>query len=128
MTNDLVKIEPDKALVSVADKFKIGDRIDVVDFFWISDADLIGFDRDAKHGHEVKSGSVDVGCTLEVRGFSGGNAIVSLMRPEVPYGAPAAIGTVFQISLKDLRSWPEKARKIKDDAERKKAMAVKFCK
>src|SRR6056297_3273384 len=98
-----------------AEEFSIGDMIEVEQFFWIDDDDLIGFDDDAEHGHVIDSGSVDIGCKLEIRGLSETHAVVRLHRPSIPYGAPAAIGTVFWIDLDTMRSWPQmaEARKAK---------------
>lgn len=96
-------------------------------FFWISEEDLIGFDSDAEHGHGIDSGSVDEDCTLEVRGYEGNKLVVSLRRPVVPYGAPAAIGTVFMINEETVLSWPSAIAARSEKEKERKRLAGKFC-
>lgn len=109
---------------------KVGDVIPVRKFFWIKD--LIGYDSDAKHGHGIKdkgsAGSVEEGCTLTVRAIDGDMAIVRLDRPEVPYGAPAAIGAVFFFPVATLEEWsdPNLDRAAKAEAKRMDALRKKY--
>lgn len=112
--------------------FKVGDVIKVGEFFWIKESDFIGFDKGAKHGYGIErdrgTGSVDEMCSLEVRGFIRGEIVVCLMRPEIPYGAPAPIGTVFKISPYVLKSWGPKIRRAKSRDVEMDALSRQFCK
>jgi len=110
---------------------KIGSVVTVGDFFWIDEGDFIGYDEGALHGHGLdgrSGGSVAKGCELEVRSMSSGHAIVSLDRPEVPHGAPAAIGTVFKISLKRLDLWGESSVELEIQRRVKEELAKWCCK
>ena len=85
----------------------VNDVIRVKKFFWIPDKDFIGYTADAKHGHGLQDnpGSVDEGCYLKIIKISYPHAVVELERPEMPYGAPAPIGTLFKFPLREMHSW-----------------------
>lgn len=111
--------------------FEVGDVIKVGEFFWIRDDDFIGYDRNAEHGHGLdkrSAGSVDKDCEVEVRGFSNGKVVVSLIRPSVPYGAPAPIGTVFMIEASKINSWGGKLVKSAEKEKKRAILAKEFCK
>lgn len=105
-----------------------GHIIPVGKFFWIVGHDIIGHDSDARHGHNtMDGGSVDIDCTLTIRGIEDGYAIVRLNRSEMPYGALAAIGTVFQIPLMQIAMWPEMIRQREKRDAKRQALAEKYC-
>ena len=108
-------------------EFDKGDLILVGEFFWIDDKDLIGFDSNASHGDGGASGSVDEKCTLCVRGYEGGRLVVSLIRPEMPYGAQASIGTVFLINESTVLKWPGMRAKKRQLTEKRERLASKYC-
>lgn len=111
----------------------VGDTIPVGEHFWIKDKDFIGYDHDAEHGHGIalwdihSPGSVDIGCSLTVRAIKNGYAIVRLNRPSVPYGAPAPIGTVFQIPLNVISEWPEMISERLSHEHNRNALAKIYC-
>ena len=112
----------------MSETIKTGDVVEVGEFFWIGRENLIGFDRDAQHGHDSRhAGSVDESCTLTVRGVSDGRAIVRLNRPHVPYGAPAAIGTVFAIPVSKLEAWPDMVKQRKEKESARRVLAKEYC-
>jgi hypothetical protein len=84
----------------------IGDVIPVGEHFWIKDDVFIGLAPHAAHGHDSDIGSADVGCTVTIIDHVGTTHVVAqLGRPGMPWGAEAAIGTVFMLSIKQLNSW-----------------------
>ena len=84
----------------------IGDVIPVGEFFWIKDDVFIGLAPHAAHGHNSDTGSADVDCTVTIIDHVGTTHVVAqLYRPRMPYGAQAAIGTVFYLSIRQLNSW-----------------------
>lgn len=106
-TNDTTTLAPVETL-------KVGCVVKVGKFFWIGDGNIVGFSEDAVHGHgidEDHAGSVDIDCHLKVLKITLWDnillptAIVELDRPEIPYGAPAAIGIRFKMPLKMLHEW-----------------------
>ncbi len=107
----------------------VGAEIPVGEFFWIDDFDLIGFDRDAEHGNGGKhdSGSVCLGCTITVRGIENDYAIVRLNRSEMPYGAEAPGGVVFQIPISQIQTWPDKIRSHNDHERQRRKLAKQYC-
>ena len=113
--------------------FEVGQKVKVGEFFWIGQGNHIGFETDAFHGHgheDHTSGSVEIGCTVTIRGFEevkGRNmAVVRLDRPATPYGAPAPIGQLFLIPISVMQKWPELLEKSDAHQERRKALAVKY--
>lgn len=104
-----------------------GAEIEVPEFFWIKPEELIGFDDDAAHGNRIKGGSVSPGCTLIVRGIEDGFAVVRLNRSRMPYGDPAAIGTVFKIDLRRLAAWAWIPRGKGAAKARRPSLAEKYC-
>ena len=92
--------------MSYIDEVKVGQIYNVGEFFWVDD--IIGYSSDAQHGHgSFDGGSADTDCTVRVLDVSldGLDVIVVLMRSEIPYGAPAAIGTIFKITTARMLSW-----------------------
>jgi hypothetical protein len=84
----------------------IGDVIPVGEHFWIKDDVFIGLAPHAVHGHDSDTGSADVDCTVTIIDHVGTTHVVAqLGRPEMPYGAQAAIGIVFYLSIRQLNSW-----------------------
>jgi hypothetical protein len=84
----------------------IGDVIPVGEFFWIRDDVFIGLAPHAAHGHDSDIGSADVGCTVTIIDYVGTDSVVAeLGRPRMPWGAEAAIGIVFYLSIRQLNSW-----------------------
>ena len=82
---------------------RVGDCLPVGKFFWIPREDFIGYDSDARHGHRLHgNGSVDVDCTLIVRGIKSGYAIVRLDRPRVIFVLPDPYVSVIQIPVDEL--------------------------
>jgi len=106
-----------------------GKTILVGEFFWIPEGAFIGYDRDARHGHGLrdKPGSVDAGCTVTVRGVTGGHAIVRLDRPETPYGAPAPIGTVFRLPVEQIERWPAMIEARRAHENERRSLARRYC-
>lgn len=109
-------------------EIKIDAVIPVPDFFWIPEEDFIGFDQHALHDDKLKSGSVDEGCSLEIRHIEHGRAIVSLIRPTTPYGAQAAVGTVFWIDVSRMDRWPDLMARNAEKEKRRSDLAARFCK
>lgn len=108
----------------------VGQEIQVGEFFWIPDHDFIGYDRDAYHGHcldKRSPGSVDHDCTLTIRAIKNGYAIVRLNRPQVPYGAPAPIGTVFQLPLSQMARWAEMTARREDRERQRRSLEQQYC-
>lgn len=115
-------------MVGAPEGIAIGRTYPVGGFFWIRDEDLIGFDFDAQHCHGKNAGSVEFGCTVTVRGFKDGRAIVRLDRPSMPAGAEAAIGTVFKISLAKMEAWPEAIAKRELRMAKREELASEYLK
>lgn len=88
-----------------------GQEIPVGQFFWIRSG--IGFAENAHHGHGIdrdrvaSPGSADVDCKVRVLRVDGDFATVVLLRPKVPYGAPAPHGTIFVLPVEEILRWPE---------------------
>ena len=113
--------------------FEVGQRVRVGRFFWIGKDSHIGFDTDARHAHGCTGhtdGSVDIGCTLTIRGFENVDgrdmAVVRLDRPKLPAGAPAPIGQVFLIDISAMQEWPELLEMRDAREERRVALAEKY--
>lgn len=109
------KVEPKLTSSLVGREFKCGR------FFWIENC--IGFEDNAQHGHRSSGfdrdnpGSADENCWVTVlKVFEDKNmAAVALRRPELPYGALAAIGTIFMVPLNMLTNvWPQERETIKN--------------
>lgn len=89
---------------------RVGATIPVGELFWIKTC--IGMAENAVHGHgssrmEGSSpGSADVDCQVRVLDIRGDYAVVVLLRPAVPYGAPAPHGTIFVVPVSTLKQWP----------------------
>jgi hypothetical protein len=106
-----------------APSISVGDKIRVGEHFWISYEHIIGWDTDAHHGNgsSESGGSADGSCTVTVRAIRNNWAIVRLDRDSVPYGAKASIGTVFQVPVSKILSWPAMtAARIEHEKQRKK--------
>ena len=106
-------------LTGTLDRPEVGDVIPVGEFFWIPDDAIIGYTEDAKHGHRFTGGSVDIDCTVKVIDVLDRHVVVELDRPTIPYGAPAPIGTVFFLSIKQINTWPEMIESNKNKADAK---------
>lgn len=87
---------------------RVGSTIPVGEFFWIKTC--IGMAENAAHGHGIRDGespgSADVDCHIRVLDIRGDCAVVVLLRPTVPYGAPAPHGTIFVVPVNVLEEWP----------------------
>lgn len=106
----------------------VGQIVDVGEFFWIPEENIIGLDDNWQHGHRRKDGgSVDTNCSVEIRSIEDDTAIVRLNRPEVPYGAPAAIGIVFSLPIGQIESWSKKLTVIRTQREWRGAKARAYC-
>lgn len=107
--------------------FPVGDEVQVGRFMWVENH--IGFDRDAVHGHGLrKGGSIDTDCTVEVRGTYEDKVVLKLNRGSMPFGAQAAIGTVFCVSMSEFDSWPKLIEKEDASSHRVSCLAEVFCK
>jgi hypothetical protein len=123
---------------------RVGDEVAVGEFFWIRSPQFIGFDHDAKHGHgishkhdseyghglshkEGSPGSADTDCTVVIRAINDDEAIVSLQRDEIPYGAKAPIGTVFLVKVETLKLWPTMALAHHNATLKRNSLADQFC-
>ncbi|MEO1687857.1 MAG: hypothetical protein AAFU61_08130 [Pseudomonadota bacterium] len=106
----------------------VGARVPVGEFFWIPNDDLVGHDKDARHGHDCyDGGSVDIGCTLTIRAIQNSYALVRLDRPKLPYGASAAIGAVFQIPLAKMQRWPDLLATRAEAERQRRELARRYC-
>jgi len=105
-STDLVPTMRDAHLPSVV---TVGAEIPVGEFFWIDTC--IGMADNAMHGHGVRNepspGSADEYCKVRVLDVKGDCATVVLLRPSVPYGAPAPHGTIFLVPTEVLEQWPK---------------------
>jgi hypothetical protein len=94
--------------VNLPNVIAVGDEISVGQFFWIDTC--IGMADNAKHGHSIRNepspGSADMDCTVRVLDLTRDYATVVLLRPEIPYGAPAPHGTIFLVPIEVLERWP----------------------
>jgi hypothetical protein len=109
----------------------IGDVIPVGEHFWINDDVFIGLAPHATHGHDsdtgighqafgADTGSADVNCTVTIIDHVGTTHVVAqLGRKKMPYGAQAAIGTVFYLSIKQLNSWGPKRTSSQEVSEKR---------
>lgn len=105
---------------------RVGYEYPVGAFFWIDSP--IGFTVDAEHGHGLQDGgSVDIDCRVRVLSIdSEVIATVALIRPTKPYGAKAAHGAIFTLSLDKIRSWPELIKKREEQLTSKRNHLAKF--
>ena len=113
--------------------FEVGQKIEVGEFFWIGQDCHIGFDTDARHGHGFEDhtgGSVDIGCTLTIRGFENVDghdmAVVRLDRTTTPFGALAPIGQLFLIPISFMQKWPKLLEMSDAREEQREALAKKY--
>lgn len=116
---------PDTSTVSITH----GSTHKVGGFFWINDNDFIGYAPGATHGHGLPKspGSVDDCCTVKILKVGETHSIVQLDRHEIPFGARAPIGTVFQIPNTMILSWPAMLRARNDrDAQRRAILRELF--
>jgi hypothetical protein len=98
----------------------IGDVIPVGEHFWIKEDVFIGLSPNAVHGHNSDTGSADVDCTVTIIDYVGTTHVVAqLGRQAVPYGAQAAIGIVFYLSIRQLNSWG-KMRNVNNEVSEKR--------
>ncbi|MET4103964.1 hypothetical protein ABIE58_003412 [Roseovarius sp. MBR-78] len=86
-------------------QIKKNDIIQVGEFFWIKD-DLIGVSDDAEHAHHIyDGGSADQSCRIQVLSVEGETVVAKLLRDSVPYGAEAAHGLLFRLSVEQITRW-----------------------
>ena len=79
------------------------------------------------HGQNCRSsGSVDIGCSVQVLGVEGSRAVVELFRPSTPYGAPAAIGSVFLLDIRVIHEWPDLIHQHSAECSERKNLANKY--
>ena len=109
--------------------FEVGQKVKVGEFFWIGEGNHIGFEADAFHGHGHKDytpGSVDIGCTVTIRGFEEVKgldmAVVRLDRTTTPFGHSAPTGQLFLIPVSVMQKW----LKFNAHQERLKALSEKY--
>jgi hypothetical protein len=92
---------------------EVGKRYAVGEFFWTNEETCIGFDHDARHGHQLSfGGSMDVGDLVEVLGIEGNMAVVKSIKSRTPYGAPCPHGMIFTMPVTQIASWPSAIHKL----------------
>lgn len=106
------KAPPSIAPVPYERRFHVGDRIVVCEFFWTDEALCMGFDTDARHGHQEPhefcfGGSVSPGDVLEVLSIEDDHLIVKVHKEKMPYGAPCPHGMIFAVEKAMTLGWPE---------------------
>lgn len=104
----------------------IGSVHDVGDVTWIHDGDFIGYDSDVSSPDKSRIRIADPTCTVTVRDFLGGQAIVRLdKKPESR--ALVQSGTIFKIDISEIKAWPKIIQERQKWEARKPGFVDRFC-